>query len=347
MTLFEVPEVWGRNLRNDHNNSNVCVRRQQTKYFYNPKSSFAVALFGTCHRLQDKMKLSTPSLAISDENSTSSGCGCDVSNKLKNLDLENDATIILARKHFLGAISGADTLAKVAAVLPKYGFDDDNTLFAQSVCPDEINHEEGDITDLFTKHLGEVFHMGGLGGLPFTGKTGFGAFSHHVPDNGHCFVLMAPHIGISEAHELGMYTRDGQSCSGAACGAAGGALKHCYSGKPIPSLTEDPSDYQMNFIIHAVNDKMDQIMCKSTNNEQQASLAHEVWGISKDMLDNVVSTNFGSDKSKLMLLTGIQINMPRPHNDYFQPLTFEVHMKDGTVIDLFEDAFGIAKPKVI
>jgi len=28
----------------------------------------------------------------------------------------------------------------------------------------------------------KVFHMGGLGGIPFTGKTGFAAFSHHVPD---------------------------------------------------------------------------------------------------------------------------------------------------------------------
>ena len=30
--------------------------------------------------------------------------------------------------------------------------------------------------------LAQVFHMGGLGGIPFTGKTGFAAFSHHVPD---------------------------------------------------------------------------------------------------------------------------------------------------------------------
>jgi len=41
---------------------------------------------------------------------------------------------------------------------------------------DEINHEAGDIANLFSTYLGEVFRLGGLAGIPFTGKTGFGAF---------------------------------------------------------------------------------------------------------------------------------------------------------------------------
>jgi hypothetical protein len=53
----------------------------------------------------------------------------------------------------------------VDAALKRIGCTSDNTLFAQSVCPDEINHEEGDITRLFHAHLGEVFHMGGLAGI--------------------------------------------------------------------------------------------------------------------------------------------------------------------------------------
>jgi hypothetical protein len=38
--------------------------------------------------------------------------------------------------------------------------------------------------------------MGGLGGLPFVGKTGFKAYSSHVPKDGHIFILFAPHVGI-------------------------------------------------------------------------------------------------------------------------------------------------------
>lgn len=36
------------------------------------------------------------------------------------------------------------------------------------VCPDEINHEHGDITDLFIENIGggKVFHLGGLAGVP-------------------------------------------------------------------------------------------------------------------------------------------------------------------------------------
>jgi hypothetical protein len=75
--------------------------------------------------------------------------------------------------HFPGAGSSTEILGAVADVLKRIGCTNENTLFAQSLCPDEINHEEDDISRLLQVHLGEVFHMGGLAGIPFTGKTGF------------------------------------------------------------------------------------------------------------------------------------------------------------------------------
>lgn len=86
----------------------------------------------------------------------------------------------------VGAIDGKHTLEKAIPSLQKRGCDSENTLFAQSICPDEINHDNADITTLFSKHMGEVFHMGGLAGVPFTGRTGFTAFSNHVPDGMYC-----------------------------------------------------------------------------------------------------------------------------------------------------------------
>ena len=85
----------------------------------------------------------------------------------------------------------------------------ENTLFSHSVCPDEINHEEGDITDELIKHFGEIFYLGGLGGIPFSGKTGFGAYASHVPDGGNIFVLFAPHCAVSEQGHCGYYHRHG------------------------------------------------------------------------------------------------------------------------------------------
>ena len=51
-------------------------------------------------------------------------------------------------------------------------------------CPDEINHATDEITQRMMSRWGEGFALGGLGGLPFSGRTGFTAYSHHVPDEG-------------------------------------------------------------------------------------------------------------------------------------------------------------------
>jgi hypothetical protein len=45
----------------------------------------------------------------------------------------------------------------------------------------------------------------------------------------------------------------------------------------------------------------------------------------------------------LYVLGGVQINMPKPMHDFFQPLMFEVRKPDGTVVDLMETTFGPRK----
>ena len=147
----------------------------------------------------------------------------------------------------------------------------ENTLYAQSVCPDEINHAEGCVSDLFIKWRGDVFHMGGLGGIPFTGKTGYNAFSSHIPANGNLFVLMAPHVGVSQSAKIGYYSRIGQDIDSTACGAAVGAFKLCSkkSKADLPDLNnpELSADYQMNFIISEINKKIEKILEKKNPNE--------------------------------------------------------------------------------
>ena len=63
------------------------------------------------------------------------------------------------------------------------GFSKENTIFGNSSCPDEINYNDPDeaISLLMAKRWGEVFNLSGLAGLPFTGKTGWNAFSSHCP----------------------------------------------------------------------------------------------------------------------------------------------------------------------
>ena len=260
--------------------------------------------------------------------------------------MRKSENVKVVKHQFPGAIPSAEVLAKVSKVIERRGYTAANTLFAQSICPDEINHDKGDITSLFKHYLGEVFHLGGLAGIPFTGKTGFSTFSDHVPDDGHCFVLMAPHVGLDDSSEFGKYSRAGQSGgAGIACSAAIGAFAHCCSNEPLPDLNEITDDYQMAFLTHQFDNRKEIILAAAGTtdvNAMQSELAKQTHAIATDMLDNIVNANFGGEASTLVILTGIQINMPRPFNDYFQPLSFYIIDKEGHQHDLYEDTFGIA-----
>ncbi len=239
-----------------------------------------------------------------------------------------------AKKYFPGCRSGSWVLKQAVRVMKSYGITNLNTLYSQSLCPDEINHEQGDISQLFAGYLGEVFHLGGLGGIPFTGKSGFGSFCHHVPDGGNLFVLMAPHIGISATGALGKYTRDGQAIEDGACGATISAYEHCCACKPMPSLTDDSADYQMCYIINEINKRKEIIQEKealsprsgsgTSNDAVQAELTRQVFEISEDMLSKTLHTNFGNGKGMLCVLSGIQINI----------------RKDEDPVDILPKAFG-------
>ena len=107
------------------------------------------------------------------------------------------------------------------------GFTPENTLFADAICPDEINHHrpEENVTSVFQNTWGDLFPLGGLGGLPFVGKTGWGAFSSHCPESGNILILFAPHVGVDLNGTVGSCHRAGQTGGSSACGAAIGAYK--------------------------------------------------------------------------------------------------------------------------
>ena len=73
---------------------------------------------------------------------------------------------------------------------------------------------------------GESFPLGGLAGIPFTGKTGWGAFTHHVPAQGNILAMYGPHVGITKDGEVGKINRPGMDKPTTACGASIGAFNH-------------------------------------------------------------------------------------------------------------------------
>jgi len=143
-------------------------------------------------------------------------------------------------KHFPGSLPGSAVKSKTASILyEKYGCVAKNTLYGQSICSDEINNEKGDLADLMKEYWGEVFPLGGIGGAPFVGKTGFMAFSHHVPDDGNVLILFGPHVGVTEDGEVGKYHRIGQKGNSTSCGAVIAAYQQCCGTTEMPFDMDD------------------------------------------------------------------------------------------------------------
>jgi len=206
------------------------------------------------------------------------------------------------------------------------------TLYGQSVCSDEINNGKDDLTSQMIRYWGGVFPLGGIGGAPYVGKTGYGAFSGHVPDNGHIFILFAPHVGISPDGEVGKYARAGQSKASGACGALIGGYSMLVNGNPLQA--GDVDDMEEAWLCTKLAPVVDKI---SAAQNPMATLAHEAYKIIEDQVFKIVHTKFG--KGSLVLLGGIQINMPKPYQSHFQPLHFSVRSEGKRPVNLLH-AFG-------
>ncbi|EOD06474.1 hypothetical protein EMIHUDRAFT_249864 [Emiliania huxleyi CCMP1516] len=230
---------------------------------------------------------------------------------------------------FPGALPGPAVVARTKLLEKMYGMTPENTIYGQSICPDEINNEKGDLATLMADHWGECFPMGGIGGAPFVGKTGFGAFSHHVPDDGHIVILFGPHIAISDGGELGKYLREGQVHESTACGAVLGAYAACKCGQ---AGEFDEMDMQQSWLKQQVNRRYVEI--KSAD-DQLLALIRVAYEAVKEKLLGIINTDFGS--GKLILIGGIQLNMPKPWEDHFQPLYYKVHQKGVDPVDILDD----------
>ena len=201
--------------------------------------------------------------------------------KTKGLDQKHEVTqemIDAFDAHFPGAMKGKTAEIHFASNLMKNGFEDDNTLFCDSSCPDEINHDDpnDDITMLFQQRWGGIFKLGGLAGLPFTGKTGWNAFSSHIPKDGNIVVLFAPHVGIDAEGQVGKVLRPGQEHSSSACGAAIGALAAAKSGIKETDFKNGMHDFQMDCIKHLLEPHVDSI---AKSNNEQVALAYKMYEI--------------------------------------------------------------------
>lgn len=250
--------------------------------------------------------------------------------------------------HFPGAMLSSDADQKIARTLAARGFTPDNTLFGHSVCSDEVNNRKEQLIPLMSNRWKEGFFLGGLGGLPFSGKSGFGAYLHHVPDSGKLLVLFAPHVGIDEDGRVGALQRDGQSKVSTACGAAVGAYKAIRQKqkKSDPLLIMDTLkkedtdlfDPQIEKIVSLLAPRLEGI---EDSVDSIAFVTYQMYAIIRELMENIISStdDLYDSAIEVAVVGGIMINR-RKGGDFFQPLSFETSKRGEAPVDLYEEAFG-------
>jgi Ca2+-binding EF-hand superfamily protein len=256
------------------------------------------------------------------------------------------------RRFFPGALLSSDVDAAIVRTLGSRGYTPANTLFAHSVCSDEVNAKAEQLVNLMVSRWGEGFTLGGLGGLPFAGKSGFRAYLHHAPDSGKLLIMFAPHVGIDGEGRVGALQREGQTALSKACGAALGAYKAIqtkggtakYQASAVKDLreTDYKFDPELGSIINLLTPRL-----KGVENAPDPIpfVTYQMYTMVRDLLDNCFK---GTDDvwewvTEVALVGGIMINR-KSGGDFFQPLSFEIRTQaededEGVRVDSVEDVF--------
>lgn len=123
------------------------------------------------------------------------------------------------RAQFPDAVPIGTYLDRVATALDPFEFRPDDTFAAVSICRDELTQH---LIEEVAQRWHRPFALGGLGGLPSLGRTGWQACLSHVPDadgRGHLLVFGMPHIGMDPDGGFGQSLRRQQDRPTATCGA--------------------------------------------------------------------------------------------------------------------------------
>ncbi len=219
---------------------------------------------------------------------------------------------------FPNAIDAKDTsIQYMGKMQEEHGINVSKVLMATSLCSDDINVPS---TTFFNVLFGP-FIMGGLGGIPFAGKTGMTAFAHHIPDDGAAFIFYGPHIGVTLEGEAGRMYRPRQEQPGNSCGALMLALDRFTKDSSYkPDLVED--DYQQMMLETSLLPYRDEIL--ASDHPQVAITEATFKVIDQKIHEYLKATKNEFHVDKVALLGGIIINTDYGLDDYFAVRNFEV-----------------------
>ncbi|MCP4934955.1 MAG: hypothetical protein GY927_12300 [bacterium] len=192
--------------------------------------------------------------------------------------------------------------AKTASTLANLGFRGENTLPIIAVCRDEIC---ASFVSAAEQHWGNSFTLGGLAGLPFAGKTGMGAASHHAPDkyDRERFVIYAmTHIGFGPDAEIGGCVRPGMEHLNGACGAL-----MAYTGQLKENNVETKvftDDGEFGLLTHRL------AKVAPTDNPDLIGVTSAALKAIRQDIDGLATSVIDTEKADYAVFTGTQVHLP-------------------------------------
>lgn len=256
---------------------------------------------------------------------------------------------------FPTALTSKETADRIVRVLKERGYVEANTCFGASICSDEINRTSNTDFCLFTAlkeeygHEG-AFELGGLAGIPFVGKSGLGAYAHHVPDKdtqaGKLLILYGPHVGISEAGDVGKIRRVGRAKLSGSCGAGIGAYQ-AIARSAKQGVSRD-YDFSEEYIIQELQKRFSKdpsALDRKAPVDPIVYTTYQVYCMSRDLLYSSVASSGTLDEcDEIAMVGGVIINQ-YGDTDYFQPLSFQAVRKVENknlyeITDLYGKTFG-------
>ncbi|MGB3617233.1 MAG: hypothetical protein WBA12_03885 [Catalinimonas sp.] len=223
----------------------------------------------------------------------------------------------VVRKYFPAALDTRETSITYLGMLQNgHQMDVSRLLMATSLCSDDINVPS---TNFFRVVLGPFF-LGGLGGLPFAGKTGMSAFAHHIPDGGAALIFYGPHIGVTLEEELGQMYRSRQERSGACCGALMLTLQRFCQPNFKPEIVSD--DYQQTVLEQTLFPYREEIL---NDPLPERAITEAAFRAIDDQVHGLIRATKEQFKAeRIALLGGIIVNTDYGVDDYFDVRNFEV-----------------------
>ena len=208
-------------------------------------------------------------------------------------------------QHYPGAMEETAFVETTATTLAGIGFTPDNTLPVVAVCRDEIC---GSFTAAVQNKWGNFFALGGLAGLPFGGKTGMGAASHHAPDiyDRERFIVYAmAHIGFGPEGEVGGCVRPGMEHLSGACGALVAYTGQIADGSLETKVFSDDAEFGM------LKHRMAKVIPEGKP-DLLAVTSAALTAIREDV-DALTANVLDAGKADFAVFTGTQIHLPDRH----------------------------------